>query len=99
MPCPSFDFKDLHNEKSQSVISGDLGGHACGKNRLIMGSSPKLSVSGTTICGGAPSCIKVIVCITCRTCSSGMILIYNNAAYRSQVTDTVFKHVSETFSK
>jgi hypothetical protein len=55
-------FRYPHSQKSHGLRSGDLGGQAVGKLRLITLVSPKCSVSslftGSAMCGGAPSCIK-----------------------------------------
>ncbi|GBN69902.1 hypothetical protein AVEN_62901-1 [Araneus ventricosus] len=65
-----------HRQKSQGFRSGDRGGQAVGKLRLIILSSPKCRFNsyftGVAMCGGAPSCIKIVLSTHPRCCRAGM---------------------------
>ena len=99
----TFDFKNPHRQKSQGVISEDLGGHAWLTYRLIVWFSPNAECSrrytDRAIWGVAPCTIKVTVWSTCCACSSGIILFCNRAAYRWPETETVLQSVFVTSLK
>ena len=65
-------------------------------NAILSNVKRSRSCLGRVIWGSAPSCIKATVWSACYSWSSGIMLIYNSAAYRWSVTETVSKPIFAT---